>query len=399
MFSPSTEAEVASVIRDAQAARIPLSIEGGGTRSGLGRPAQTQQTLSLAKLSGITLYEPAELVISARAGTPLAEIEATLASRNQMLPFEPIDNLALYGSVGTPTIGAVAACNVSGPRRISHGAARDSFLGVRIVNGMGEIVKSGGRVMKNVTGLDLVKLNAGAHGTLGAFSEVTFKVLPRPEAEVTLVISGLDDVAGVQALSLALGSPFEVSAAAHLPAGIGSGDARTLLRIENFAPSVAYRLRALRDLFGAGEPIDADASRALWSDVARVQFFAAPDARAIWRISTAPTRGPELVARLRRSLEARCFYDWGGGLVWLATRDTGDAGATAIRTATRAFGGHATLVRAAVETRASIDVFEPLTEGAMRLTRGIKTAFDPSSILNPGPNVRGRMTRSFNSRA
>ena len=152
---------------------------------------------------------------------------------------------------------------------------------------------------------------------------------------------------------------------------------------------MAYRTRALRDLFGAGDLIDSDASRALWSDIACVQFFAAPDDRAIWRISTAPTRGPEFVSRLRRSLDAKCFYDWGGGLVWLATRDNGDAGAAAIRTTLKAFGGHATLVRAAVETRASIDVFEPLSEGAMRLTRGIKAAFDPSGILNPGRMYAG----------
>ncbi len=388
-FAPTTEAELVDAVRDAYATRTPLAIEGGGTRAGLGRPAQTERTLSLAKLSGITLYEPAELVIAAKAGTPLSEIEATLATRNQMLSFEPVDYRTLYGSTGEPTIGGVAACNISGPRRISHGAARDSFIGVKLVNGTGESVKSGGRVMKNVTGLDLVKLSAGAYGTLGAFSEVTFKVQPRPETEATLVLPGLDDVAAVQALSLGLGSPFEVSAAAHLPAGIGGSDARTLLRIENFAASVAYRTGALRDLFKTSETIDAEASRALWADIAAVKFFSAPDDRAIWRISTAPTRGPELVSRLRRSLEAQCFYDWGGGLVWLAVRDAGDAGASAIRATTKALGGHATLVRASTETRAAVDVFEPLAEGALRLTKGIKAAFDPAGILNPGRMYAG----------
>ena len=389
ILSPSTEAELAEAVRDASASRSPLAIEGGGTRAGLGRPAQAERTLSLAKLSGITLYEPAELVIAAHAGTPLAEIETALASRGQMLGFEPGDARALYGSTGSPTIGAIAACNISGPRRISHGAARDSFIGVRLVNGAGEVVKNGGRVMKNVTGLDLVKLSCGAHGTLGAMSEVTFKLLPRPETEATIVIAGLTDAAAIEMLSRGLGSPYEVSGAAHLPAHAGGSEACTLLRLENFAPSVAYRSKALRDLLGTGEIVDANDSRALWRDVAACAPFAHPDARALWRISTASTRGPVLVAQITRTLEARYFYDWGGGLIWLATDDAGDAGAQIIRAATAAFGGHATLVRASTETRASVDVFEPLAAATMTLTKGIKAAFDPQAILNPGRMYAG----------
>ena len=388
-LSPATETELADAVRDAAASRSPLAIEGGGTRAGLGRPAQAERTLSLAKLSGITLYEPAELVIAAHAGTPLAEIEAALVSRGQMLGFEPGDARTLYGSTGAPTIGAVAACNLSGPRRISHGAARDSFIGVRLVNGAGEVVKNGGRVMKNVTGLDLVKLSCGAHGTLGAMSEVTFKLLPRPETEATIVIAGLADTVAIDMLSRGLGSPYEVSGAAHLPVGVGGSEARTLLRIENFAPSVAYRSKALRDHLGAGEIADANDSRALWRDVAACAPFAHPDARALWRISTASTRGPVLVAQITRTLEARYFYDWGGGLIWLATDDSGDAGAKIIRAATAAFGGHATLVRASTETRASVDVFEPLAAATMTLTKGIKAAFDPQGILNPGRMYAG----------
>jgi glycolate oxidase FAD binding subunit len=387
-LAPATESELADAIRAAHSARTLLAIEGGGTRTGLGRPAQTQDTLSLAKLSGVTLYEPAELVLSAHAGTPLAEIEAILAARNHMLPFEPVDHRRLYGSSGAPTIGAIAACNLSGPRRISHGAARDSLIGLRIVNGTGETVKSGGRVMKNVTGLDLVKLSCGAYGTLGVLSEVTFKLLPKPEAEATLVLRGLDDRAAIDILSRALGSPFEVSGAAHLPAGIGAKEARTLVRVENFAPSVDYRVTALREALGGGERVEADASRALWRDIAEVAFFAAPDASAVWRISTAPTRGPEFVEQVRRIVDARCFYDWGGGLVWLAVPDTGDASAAAIRAAI-AGAGHATLMRASDETRARVDVFQPLAAPVMTLTRGIKAAFDPGGILNPGRMYAG----------
>ncbi len=388
-LTPTSETELADAIHAANAARTLLAIEGGGTRAGLGRPAQSDQTLSLAKLSGITLYEPAELVIAAHAGTPLAEIEETLASRGQILAFEPGDARGLYGSTGAPTIGAVASCNISGPRRISHGAARDSFIGVRLVNGAGEIVKNGGRVMKNVTGLDLVKLSCGAHGTLGVMSEVTFKLLPRPETEATIVITGLADAAAIEMLSRGLGSPFEVSGAAHLPAGIGGSEARTLLRIENFAPSVTYRTQSLQTLLGAGDIVDTDASRAFWRDVAACAPFAHPDARALWRISTAPTRGPALAAQISRACDTRYFYDWGGGLIWLATPDEGDACAKLIRAATAAFGGHATLVRASVETRAAVDVFEPLAAPTMTLTKGIKAAFDPRGILNPGRMYAG----------
>ena len=390
ILSPSSEAELADVVRDAQGARKPLAIEGGGTRAGLGRPAQAAQSLSLASLSGVTLYEPAELVISARVGTPLAEIEDTLASRGQMLSFEPADWRALYGGSGAPTIGAVAACNISGPRRISHGAARDSFIGVRLVNGMGEIVKSGGRVMKNVTGLDLVKLNAGAHGTLGVLSEVTFKVLPRPETEATTrhrrPRRSRRHRHAFARTGFAL-SRFPERRTCR-PA-LAQRSREPCCELENFAPSVAYRAKALRDQLGAGDVVGAEASRALWRDTAHCAAFAHPDASALWRISTAPTRGPALVAQIRRSLDGRYFYDWGGGLVWLATDDTGDAGASVIRAATAAFGGHATLVRARVETRAAVDVFEPLDDATRRLTKGIKAAFDPRGILNPGRMYAG----------
>ena len=180
LHSPSTEADVAAIVRDARARKSTLAIKGGGTRDGLGRIAPADEVLSTRALSGIAFYEPAEMVISALAGTPLRDIDAALAGHAQCLPFEPMDARALYGSAGEPTIGAVAACNISGPRRVQAAAARDHLIGVRFVNGAGEIIKSGGRVMKNVTGLDLVKLSAGAFGTLGVLTQVTFKLLPAP---------------------------------------------------------------------------------------------------------------------------------------------------------------------------------------------------------------------------
>ena len=381
ILTPASEAEVAACIA---AATAPLAIEGGGTKRALGRPSQAQSTLSLARLSGITLYEPAELVIGARTGTPLAEIEAALAQKGQMLPFEPIDYRPLLGSSGEPTIGAVAACNISGPRRIAAGAARDHLIGVRLVNGRGDIVKNGGRVMKNVTGLDLVKLSCGAFGTLGALTEVIFKVLPRAQATGTLVLHGLDDARAIAALCAGLGSPFEVTGAAHLP---GQG---TYLRVEGFASSVAYRLGELAAVlkpFAPGEVLGEAAALSLWRDIRDCALLCEPRQRAVWRLSLAPTRAPGVVADIARKLDARWFYDWGGGLVWLAVPETGDAGAAVIRAAIG--GGHATLVRAGEAVRGAVDVFQPLAAPLMVLTRGIKASFDPARVLNPGRMYAG----------
>lgn len=389
---PATEAEACAIVTTAAAARTPLALCGGGTRVGLGRPTQAAATLSSAGLSGITLYEPAEMVIGAKAGTPLRLIEQTLADRGQMLPFEPMDHRALFGSTGEPTIGAVAAGNISGPRRINAGAARDSLIGIRLVNGRGEAVKSGGRVMKNVTGLDLVKLVAGSFGTLGFLTEVTFRVLPRPERIVTLAWPGLADAAAVALLSAALGSPFEPMAAAHLPAGIGGEAARTLLRLENFSASIDYRAAELaRLLKGHGRPelIEGRASDALWREVRDAAFFAGTH-QAVWRLSLAPGNGPKATAAIARALPgARWFYDWGGGLVWLAVPADGDAGAAAIRAALGPLGGHATLVRAPDAVRAAVPVFEPLAEPLMRVTAGIKKSFDPEGVFEPGRMYAG----------
>ncbi|MET7245806.1 FAD-binding protein [Methylobacterium sp. EM32] len=389
IYQPGSEAEAAALIGEAAARRERLRLVGGGTRAGIGRPAQDEATLSAAGLTGITLHEPAELVIAALAGTPLAEVEARLAEGGQMLPFEPMDHRVLLGTSGAPTIGAVAAGNISGPRRIAGGAARDSLIGVRFINGRGEAVKSGGRVMKNVTGLDLVKLMAGSWGTLGFLTEVTFKVLPVPERTATLVLAGLDDARAVEAMSLALGSPFEITGAAHLPEGM-DGPARTLLRIEGFSASVDYRLGELTRLLrrvGKPDVLEGEPATDLWRTVRDVLPFTGGD-EAVWRLSTAPNRGPTVAAAIAAARPARWFYDWGGGLVWLATSATGDAGAADVRAALGG-AGHATLVRAPDAVRAAVPVFEPLSEPLMRITAGLKAAHDPAGLFNPGRMYAG----------
>lgn len=389
--TPADEAELADVVAGAMAKKTPLAVVGGGTRTGLGRPMQTAATLSTAKLTGVTLYEPAELVISAKAGTRLAEVEALLATEGQRLAFEPIDHRGIFGSAGEPTIGAVAAANLSGPRRIQAGAARDSLIGVRAVTGAGIVVKSGGRVMKNVTGYDLVKFLAGSLGTLGVMSEVTFKVQPAPETEATLAITGLRDAQAVAAMSAALGSPFFVTGAAHSPAD-ESEPARTYVRIDGFAASVADRAERLRTLladFGPADILTEHTSRSLWLTILDLDGLSAPLITPIWRVSVKPSDGPAIADAARAAFAARILYDWGGGLVWIAGGEGPDAGAGVVRAAVAKAGGHATLVRASETVRNAVDVFEPQPAPVMDLSRKLKATFDPAGILNPGRMYAG----------
>jgi len=390
-ISPSSELELADNIADMVARNLPLAIEGGGTRAGLGRPVPNATPMTTSALTGVTLYEPSELVLAARAGTPLAEIDDLLATKGQRLSFEPMDHRPLFGSSGTPTIGGVVAANVSGPRRIQAGAARDSLIGVRAVTGKGEIVKAGGRVMKNVTGYDLVKFLAGSYGTLAVLTEVTFKVLPIPETETTLMLSGLDDTAAIQALSASLGSPFLVTGAAHSPASADE-PARSYVRLEGFAASVADQsARLATDLagFGAADHLEGAASTEVWSTIRDVGRPGDNRDVPIWRISTTPGGAPRIVETVCRSLDCKVLYDWGGGLIWIAGGGEEDAGASVVRAGVAAVGGHATLIRAPASVRATVEAFQPLAPAVMALTRRLKQTFDPDGILNPGRMYAG----------
>lgn len=371
---PADEAELADLVAAAAAEGRRLAIRGGGTRSGLGH-AVTGDPLETGGLSGIRLYEPGALTLVAGAGTPLEEIEAALAAENQRLPFEPMDHRALYGTNGAPTIGGVVAANVSGPRRIQAGACRDSLIGVRFVDGRGTVLKNGGRVMKNVTGYDLVKLMAGSHGTLGVLTEVSFKLLPAPEIGATICVHGLTDAAAVAAMSAALGSPFDVTGAAHLPGG--EGGPVTLIRIEGFEASVAYRAGQLRELLArfSDEITDSD-DPTLWTQVRDVRPLG-EGAGDVWRVSVKPADGPEV--RRRAGLDHPAFYDWGGGLVWLRVPVGED-----IRAALQGIGGHATLVRADDDTKARLGVFHPEPAPLARISAGLRAQFDPKGVLNPG---------------
>ncbi len=370
-----------------------LEIAGHGSKRGIGRPSQSDITLDLSGLTGVTLYEPEELVLSARAGTPIVEIERLVADRNQELAFEPMDYGPLLGGApGAGTIGGVLAANLSGPRRIKAGAARDHFLGVSAVSGRGESFKSGGRVVKNVTGYDLCKLMAGSWGTLGAMTDVTIKTLPRAETETTVFLTGLDDRRAVQAMADAMGSSCEVSGAAHLPVealgelqGLFSGRSATLLRLEGVAPSVSHRVAVLAALLkpvGIVETLPEERSRMAWRAIRDVLPFGGDD-RPVWRVSVPPMQGADIAAEAARA-DGAYYFDWAGGLVWIALPHSDDAGSGAIRAAVARSGGHATLIRAPAAIRAAVAVFEPQDEGVAALTRRVKDSFDPKGILNPG---------------
>lgn len=370
-----------------------LEIAGQGSKRGIGRPSQSDITLDLSGLSGVTLYEPEELVLSARAGTPIAEIERLVADKNQELAFEPMDCGPLFDRAsGEGTIGGVLAANLSGPRRIKAGAARDHFLGFSAVSGRGETFKSGGRVVKNVTGYDLPKLMAGSFGTLGVMTDVTLKTLPRAETEATLLLQGLDDRNAAQAMADAMGSSCEVSGAAHLPApalgtlqGMFGGRPVTLLRLEGVAPSVSHRrdvLAAVLKPYGTADTLGAQSSRTVWRAVRDVLPFAG-DERPVWCVSTAPMNGAAIAAAAAAA-DGVCLFDWAGGLVWIALPVSEDAGSAVIRAAVAEAGGHATLIRAPAAIRAKVAVFDPQTDGVAALTRRVKDSFDPKGILNPG---------------
>ena len=372
MLSPVDEQELSEAVAGAEG---PLRIVGGGTRT-VGRPV-AGEVLSVSGLSGIELYEPGALTIVAKAGTPLADVEAALAAENQRLPFEPMDMRGLLGTSGEPTIGGVVAANVSGPRRIQAGACRDSLIGVRFVDGRGTVLKNGGRVMKNVTGYDLVKLMAGSYGTLGVLSEVAFKVLPGVETRACVLINGLSNSDAVAAMSTALGSPFEVSGAAHTPAGV-DGHPVTMLRLEGFADSVAYRAGRLRELLAEFGDIavetDPDKVQAGWRWVRDVEPFHGR-AGDVWRVSVKPSDGPEIAARAGGDV----LFDWGGGLIWALVPDGTD-----LRAQLGTFSGHATLIRASEETRARLSVFQPEPAPVAALSEGLRRQFDPKGLLNSG---------------
>jgi glycolate oxidase FAD binding subunit len=373
---PKTPTELAELVASAAA---PFEIIGTGTKRALGRRLQNLNVLDLSEFSAVKSYEPEELILDIGAGAKLADIEKLIAAKNQYLAFEPPDYSKLLGTNNSGTVGGILACNLSGPRRIKAGAARDHILGLSAVSGRGEVFKAGARVVKNVTGYDVPKLMAGSYGTLAAFTSVIFKVLPKPESEMTLLLSGLDDVAAVQAMSMALQSSAEVSGAAHIP------DTGTFLRLEGIEPSIEYRRDKLVKLLGGKiEFILKKDSIQQWRGIRDVLPLADNLTRSVWKISMMPSLAPSIIENLQSQFELRYFYDWAGGLIWLDCE--GDQ-ARAIRAATQQ--GHATLLRAPKLIRTQTDIFQPQQAALAALSARVKNSFDPKGLFNPGRMYEG----------
>ena len=395
-FQPRDGDEIAAFLREHSLAGSAVLARGGGSKAAFGTPPRGGETvLDLSSLSGITLYEPGELVLTARAGTKIAEIAAAVAEKGQCLAFEPPEFGALLDG-GTSTLGGTVASGWSGPRRIKAGAVRDHVLGALAVGGDGEVFKSGGRVVKNVTGFDLPKLLSGSHGTLAVMTDITIKVLPAPEATRTLVVLGLDADAAIRWLSNVLGGPFEVTGAAHLPQGVcgrsavdavaKTGMSATLIRLEGFGLSVADRFAALEARLGQGNPhlgLDDEACAVLWREIRDVAAFVGTD-RIVWRLSLPATDAARTVAAIAKATGAEAFYDWGGGLVWLSLPNDGlsDGHAETVRRLLPS--GHATLMRAPAEIRGKATIFQPPAPALAALQQRVKAAFDPRGILAPG---------------
>ena len=403
IYMPGDEAELAGFVEAAKAGNYPLEVCGFRSKREAGRPVNPAAVVSTAKLSGITFYEPGELVISAKAGTPLHEVEAALARKNQELPFEPADFSRIYGpDPMAASLGSVAAMNISGPRRVLRGAARDYLLGIRAVNGEGVAIKSGGRVMKNVTGVDLVKGLCGSWGTLAVLTELTFKVLPKAPDTRTLVFLGLPDESGVGVLSEAMGTPYEVSGTVHLHSPLVSrlsdpeiataNTALTALRLEGAPQSVAYRMEKLRrelSPFGETYVLDRQKSRSFWADIRSLAFLSANFERPLWRITVAPSKAARIVRALSAFFDLSAAYEWSGGLIWLETPPSSEASVTELLRVLAEFEADSMLMRAPRSVRSSIEVFHPLPLTKMKLVQAIKKAFDPVGVLNPGRMYAG----------
>lgn len=392
-WSPSNAEEAGACVAQALADDLPVELVGTGTRRGFGRPVDAAAILDLSALRGVVAYQPEELILAVAPATPMAEIAELLDQRGQCLAFEPPDFGPLWGlAPGQGTVGGAMLTGRGGPRRITAGGPRDHCLGVKGVNGFGEAFGAGGRVVKNVTGFDITKLVTGSFGTLCVVTELTLKVLPAPPDATTLAILDLSDAAAVSAMSRALGCTAQVSSAAHLPAGVCDrfgGRAATLLRVEGVRPSVAARIGHLAELLdGLGEQalLDRDAGAALWRAIGDAAFFAGSE-RPVWKLSVPPAKGAAVGERLTRQLDGRCFYDWGGGAVWLETSEAPDAHAGLVRSVLREVvggDGHATLMRAAREIRAAVAPFQPPSPGVAALTERVRRQFDPQGLFNPG---------------
>jgi glycolate oxidase FAD binding subunit len=376
MASITTLDQVVDFVRAARADRSPFEIVSGGTRRSVGRPVGDLPMLDVSGLSGVIKYEPGELILTAAPATPLAEINAVLGEKNQRLGFDPADWSRLLGSNGVATLAGAASCDASGSGRLRHGGARDSLLGFQGVNGMGESIRAGGKVVKNVTGFDLPKLVCGAHGTLTVLTEMTFRVFPKPQHAVTLCIADATPEIGFAALRKIAHSALEPAGLAYLPASMMNdvGQGAALIKLEGAAQPLEEKIALAHGLLGnAATRIDADPFTAIGCG----EKFA-DIAGDIWRIFVAPSDAP----RVAKELNAKHWLgDWAGGLLWLVAAPSD---AARIRAIAQAANGQAMLLRASAESRAAHGLFAAQPPALAALNGAVKAAFDPLSLFNPG---------------
>ena len=383
--------EVQDAIQAALSARARLEVRAAGTKRHLGRETGYDDVLDVSAMSGLVDYQPEELVMTLRAGTPMDQVEKALANARQMLAFEPPSMTRILGEAKAGvrgSIGGIIAANLSGSRRLTAGAARDYLLGFEAISGRGEQFKSGGKVMKNVTGYDLSKLMCGSFGTLAVMDEITLKTIPAPETSCSLLVGADSFADAVKGIAAIFATPHEPGAAAILPQAIATGEGvdtgrpfTIVVRLEGIEPSVKYRLHHLQSGFG-GESLDDKASRALWLRIRDVQPLAEKP-QDIWKVSCAPSDAPRLIDSLDLRQEMRFFADWAGGLIWMSSTAP-DLGVQ-LRAAVAALdSGFAMLVRDVGATRQKVAPLQPLTGAMLELHKRVKSSFDPLGVLNYG---------------
>ena len=395
ILKPTNEKEISEIIKECYKKNIPLEILGLGTKRSIGRNFQFEKTLDLSNYSGIIDYKPEELYIKVKSGTPIKDIKNELEKNNQHLAFEPVDFGFLFsGKKDEGTIGGVMSCNFAGPRRFKAGSIRDHILGFKGINGRGEIIKSGGTVVKNVTGYDLSKILSGAFGTLAVLSEITIKVLPKPESNKTLFINNPHLKKGLEYLHLSLSSSSDPSGAVFYPEIFRSfftfndltfSGPITAIRMEGSTLSIDHRIKKLTDEIKVTNSetnvLSQDQSDIFWEDTRNLKVFSKLKENLI-RIVIPASEAFETLNRLK-DFDAKYFVDWGGSLIWLQLDSINTKILKDIKTIVRTASGYLTIIKIEENLKASIDVFtvDPVKH---EISEKIKKSFDPKMILNPG---------------
>lgn len=370
---PDSADALAAIVAEAARDGTRLRLRGGGSKDAVGAPTPAARIVDMRGFFGVVDYDPPELVLTVKAGTPLAEVQALVADKGQMLAFDPFDHGAILGgAVGEATIGGIVAAGVAGPTRVSRGAARDHLLGFVGVSGRGERFVAGAKVVKNVTGYDLPKLITGSWGRLAAITELTLKVLPAPRVRLTLGIAGLDPAAAISAMARAMGSAAEVSAAAHLQDWDGAP--LTAIRLDGFPSSVEARAAILTRLVDGIVPLADEEATRLWPVITTAAPL--PASVPLWRIIAPAAQMPKVMA----VVHGAWLLDWAGGLLWMASADDPQA----IRAAAMQAGGHAMLVRADAEMRAVVPALHPQPKALAALEERVRRAFDPAGVFETG---------------